>query len=90
MIFYENKNNSCIDAEFNEDCYLVIHWTYREALEKFKKMMRWYNWMESYINHVTRKEDNKFFVYDGNADEIKQMMNDIKRRQEEILQLLKR
>lgn len=88
MTFYENKDKEKLDAVFNGEGYLVVHWTYQEALEKFKKLYDEYNWMVNYINRVKKKEENKTCFLDGDADEIKEMLADIKERQEEILNLL--
>lgn len=88
MTFYENKNKKKSNAVFNSEGYLVVHWTYQEALEKFKDLYDKYNWMVNYINRVKKKEENKTYFLDGDAEEIKEMMADIKERQEEILSLL--
>ena len=88
MTFYENKDKEKVAAVFNSEGYLVVHWTYQEALEKFKKLYDEYNWMVNYINRVKKKVGNKTYFFDGDAEEIKEMMADIKERQEEILSLL--
>ncbi len=88
MTFYENKDKEKVAAVFNSEGYLVVHWAYQEALEKFKKLNDEYNWMVDYINRVKKKAENKTYFLDGDTDEIKEMMADIKERQEEILSLL--
>lgn len=88
MTFYENKNEQKLDAVFNDEGYFVVHWTYQEALEKFKKLCDNYNWMVNFINRVKKKKENKIYFLDGDADEIHQMEVGIRERQEKILTLI--
>jgi|LSQX01.2.fsa_nt_gb Zn-dependent peptidase ImmA (M78 family) len=60
MTFYENKNEQKLDAVFNDEGYLVVHWTYQEALEKFKKLYDDQNWMVYYLNRLKKKKEKKF------------------------------
>ena len=60
MTFYENKNEQKLDAVFNDEGYLVVHWTYQEALEKSKKLYDDQNWMVYYLNRLKKKKEKKF------------------------------
>lgn len=90
MASYEDNNDRNSDAVFNDDRYLVIHWSYREALEKLNELIHHYDWMRSYLDRVKVEEENKVFIYDGDADEIKEMIDEIESRQKEIYKLLLR
>lgn len=52
--------------------------------------MNRYNWMRSYLARVMKQKGNKFFVCDGVADEIKEMMDEMESRIAETYKLLAR
>lgn len=90
MTFYENEDNKNIDIVSDDEGYFVVHWNYHRALEKLNDLQKQYDWMVNYIYRVKKKEDNKFFVLNGDADEISQMMFDIKNKLKEIHELFLR
>lgn len=59
-------------------------------MKKLEELIKQFEWMNKYICQVTNQEENKFFVYNGDADEINRMMEEIKSKQVEIYTAIKR
>lgn len=88
MIFYEDKNNESKDLVSNDEGYFVLHLNYPEAMKKLEELIIQYDWMTKYIGLAINRKGNKKFIYDGDAEEISQMMKKIMTQQVEIYKLL--
>lgn len=65
-----------------------MHWGYRDAIMEFKELILIYDLIEIYINRVSHKEDDKYYILEGEAQGIKKMMDVYKKRQELVFKLL--